>query len=113
MSDGGKFTCSVVNLLGNVTKEFDVELQGEFYHPGSRLIVTVLVFAVVPTLNVPPFSFFFFTQLSAANPTGIIIGVVVAVVLVIVASGLVAYYCYRQKWMGGCNTSHFAVPTAD
>uniref|UniRef100_A0AAQ4P019 Ig-like domain-containing protein n=1 Tax=Gasterosteus aculeatus aculeatus TaxID=481459 RepID=A0AAQ4P019_GASAC len=84
VSDGGKFTCSVVNLLGNVTKEFDVELQ--------------------------------------ANPTGIIIGVVVAVVLVIVASGLVAYYCYRQKRMDQYNVKevfsrshsrHSAVPTAD
>lgn len=98
-----------------------MELQGEFYHPGSRLIVTVLVFAVVPTLNVPPFSFFFFTQLSAANPTGIIIGVVVAVV-VIMALGLVAYYCYRQNRMDQYNVKevfsrshsrHSAVPTAD
>nr|XP_040041917.1 hemicentin-1-like isoform X1 [Gasterosteus aculeatus aculeatus] len=84
VSDGGKFTCSVVNLLGNVTKEFDVELQ--------------------------------------ANPTGIIIAVVVAVVLVIVASGLVAYYCYRQNRWGQYNLKevfsrshmrHSAVPTAN
>ncbi|KAL6111012.1 uncharacterized protein ACO6RY_19977 [Pungitius sinensis] len=27
VSDGGKYTCSVVNKMGNVTREFDVEVQ--------------------------------------------------------------------------------------
>ncbi|KAL6111013.1 uncharacterized protein ACO6RY_19978 [Pungitius sinensis] len=42
VSDGGKYTCSVVNKMGNVTREFDVEVQESY-----TVIIIVIIAAVV------------------------------------------------------------------
>ncbi|XP_037328008.2 vascular cell adhesion protein 1-like [Pungitius pungitius] len=45
VSDGGKYTCSVVNKMGKVTREFDVEVQASYIVP--IIVVVVLLIAIL------------------------------------------------------------------